>query len=79
MPLEDRKYEVFSDQYFSINVEIRSLSRNQQRRHNNVETTQQVEVLANLWEQGRQAHQQKTFRLVGHVIMGHSLITLGVF
>lgn len=57
-PLKNREYQYFAEQYLSIDVEIRAFVRRQQRRDNNLETTQQAEILANLWEQDRLAHQQ---------------------
>ncbi|NGN96221.1 hypothetical protein G5S52_00695 [Grimontia sp. S25] len=57
-PPEQRQYARFEKEYFDIELEIRSLIRRQLRRENNEETIKQVEMLANLWIQDRQAHQK---------------------
>ncbi|NLS11957.1 hypothetical protein HGP28_03510 [Vibrio sp. SM6] len=58
-PVARRGYADFRDRYFDIDVEIRALLRQQQRRANNQETVQQVTILAQLWAQDKQQHQQQ--------------------
>lgn len=57
-PVNQRPYREYEKNYLEIEVDIRALLRRQQRRVNNQETIKQVDMLATLWSQDKNAHQQ---------------------
>ncbi|WP_211826685.1 hypothetical protein [Kistimonas asteriae] len=54
-----RHYDRFAKQYLDLDIDIRALERRQERRESNKETLQQVQILAQLWQQDRKIHQQQ--------------------